>query len=100
MPDIRKRSPYAGATVKVKGDSIKDPMSGAILSGKDFTVEDWWENVYGKSWMISDGNPAALAYAFRTGMIGGPIDNEVLYGKIDGLGFLMHVSELDFSGVS
>lgn len=94
MKNIRNRSPYAGETVIVKGNSAKDPMSGALLSGKEFVIEDWWENVYGESWMFSDGNPAALSYAFRIGMAGGPIDNEVLYGKIDGLGYLFHVSEL------
>lgn len=94
MKNIRERSPYAGASVKVRGESIKDPMSGVLLSGKDFVIEDWWENVYGESWMFSNGNPAALSYAFRIGMQHGPIDNDVLYGKIDGIGYLLHISEL------
>ena len=96
MPNIRTISPYAGMTVKVKGDVGPDPMTGQALAGQDYTIEDWWQNVSGCSWMNSDGNPAALNYAFRTGMSGGrvPLNNEVLYGKIGMLGYLFHVSEL------
>lgn len=96
MPNIRERSPYAGLTVKVKDTAEKDPSTGAILAGQDFKIEDWWENVFGESWMFSDGNPAALNYAWRAGHSGGriPIDNDVLYGKIGGFGFLFHVSDL------
>lgn len=97
MFNVRPRSPYAGAVVKTKKDVGKDPFGGMDLANKEFYVEDWWENVTGKSWMISDGNIAAMAYGVRTGLRGAiiPIDNEVLYGKIDGLGFLFHVSELN-----
>ena len=99
MTDIRTRSPYAGCTVKVKCDSIKDPLSGIEIGGRAYEVEDWWENVYGESWMFSNGNPAALSYAFRAGLQGLPADNDVLYGKIDGLGFLVHVTEIDVKDV-
>ena len=92
MNEVRPTSPYANQAVKVKDSVLK-------LGGKEFIVEDWGENVYGKSWMASNGNPAALEYAFRAGKLGLPIDNEVLYGKIDGLGYLMHVSELDLPEV-
>lgn len=46
--------------------------------------------------MDSNGNPAAMMYAIRTGSQGFdvPIDNEVVYGKIGSLGYLFHVSEL------
>ena len=96
MPNIRPRSPYAGAVVKTKPNVGKDPLSKIDLGNQEFVVEDWWENVTGKSWMFSDGNIAALAYAVRTGLRHGevPLDNEVLYGKIGNLGFLFHVSEL------
>ena len=101
MGQIRDRSPFAGQVVRTKQDVGLDPLTKAPLGGKDFWVEDWWENVSGKSWMNSDGNPAALAYAFRTGMSGGkvPINNEVLYGKIDGLGFMFNVCELELPEV-
>lgn len=79
--------PLAGKTVK-----IKDEVKG--IGGELFVIEDYWHNVTGSSWMSATGNPAALQYAFRSGISGLPIDNEVLYGKVGGLGFLVHVSEL------
>lgn len=89
---MRNKSPLAGQTVKIK------PTVGSgfrfRLADQPFEVEDWWENVAGKSWMFCDGNPACLSYAIRSGKEGLPIDNEVLYGKIGGVGFLIHVSEL------
>ena len=96
MNKIRERCPFAGCEVKTRPDVGMDPFSGRDLSSQRFIVEDWWENVYGRSWMVSDGNPAALSYAFRIGMRLGavPCDNEVVYGKINGLGYLLHVSEL------
>jgi len=84
---MRDKSPLAGRTVKIrKGE----------LAGSDYVVEDWWENVYGKSWMFSDGNPAAMKYAMRTGLqaFGVPNNNDVLYGKIGLYGELVHISEL------
>lgn len=83
----REKSPYAGMQVKTK-------------DGKTFTVEDWWQNVYGVSWMHSDGNPAAMQYGIRVATEGLPIDDEVLYGKVGAFGFLYHVTELALPGVS
>ncbi|MEV4271970.1 hypothetical protein [Micromonospora aurantiaca (nom. illeg.)] len=84
---IRERSPLAGQTVTIRADVPR-------LGGKQYVVEDWWQNVTGGSWMDAEGNPAALIYAMRSGLTGIPTDNEVLYGKVDGLGQLVHVSEL------
>ena len=64
MANVRAESPYAGMTVKTK-------------TGMDFIVEDWWQNVYGKSWMLSDGNFAAMKYGVHAAMANLPIDNEV-----------------------
>lgn len=96
MSNIRNVSPYAGMTVKVKDSIGPDPLTGQILAGQDFTIEDWWQNVSGLSWMDSDGNPAALNYGFRIGLCGHsvPLNNEVLYGKIGMLGCLLHITEL------
>lgn len=77
----------AGKTVKIK-DSVKS------IGGKEYLVEDYWHLVSGKSWMHSNGNQACLNYAIRSAFNGLPTDNEVLYGKMDGLGFLIHVSEI------
>lgn len=93
----RPSSPYAGMTVKIN-PGLDTPYGD--LSGRDFAVEDYWENVYGCSWMESDGNPAALGYAARAGTKHLPMDNEVLYGKVGALGFLMHVTELELPEVS
>lgn len=88
----RERCPYAGCTLKTRPNVGK--LGGQDLGNQDFTVEDWFENVCGKSWMFANGNPTALLYAVRTANHNVPIDNDVVYGKIDGLGYAFHVSEL------
>lgn len=60
----------------------------------EYQVEDLWEIVAGESWMISVGNPAAIKYALRSSLKGLPLDNDVLYGKVNGMGELVHVSEI------
>ena len=79
---------FAGQTVKIKADAPN-------FAGADYRIEDWWDRVAGKSWMICDGNPACLDYAIRSGIARGPMDDQVVYGKIGFLGKLIHVSELD-----
>ena len=44
--------------------------------------------------MLMDGNPAALQYGMRSGFSGLPTDNEVVYGKVGMLGYLIHKSEI------
>lgn len=90
MTQLREQHPLAGKTVRltVKGD---DPSK---LNGELFRLEYWWQNVGGKSWMDSDGNPACLNYALRAGLSGLPTDDEVVYGKVGCMGYLVHVSEL------
>ena len=84
---MREPSPLARKTVTIKTGEF---------AGREYSVEDWWENVGGMSWMDAKGNPACLKYAMRTGFseIPIPTDNEVLYGKIGSFGELIHVSEL------
>ena len=68
------------------------------FAGSDFAVEDWWDRVFGKSWMFADGNPAAIVYALRTGTAAYdiPIDDEVLYGHtLDHFGHLVHITEIE-----
>jgi hypothetical protein len=64
------------------------------LNGKEFVIEDWQINVMGRSWMACDGNPACLKYAMRSAFAGLPIDNKVIYGHINRIGYLIHESEL------
>ena len=55
----RCKHPLAGKTVKlnINGNDIDN------LNGKAFVIEDYWENISGKSWMFCDGYPACLNYA-------------------------------------
>lgn len=75
-----------------------------IVSGKyrgsEYQVEDWWDRVGSGSWMFATGNIACMNYAVRSSSLVDnlPIDNEVLYGKINGLGYLIHISEINVPG--
>lgn len=84
-----EQSPLSGQEVKIL-DTVSE------LGGTKILIEDWWDRVSGGSWMNANGNPAAMNYAVRTGFskVPVPIDNEVLYGKIGGLGFLVNICEL------
>jgi hypothetical protein len=90
---IREPSEYAGKTVKIRDDV-------AQFGGREYRVEDWWVNVYGGSWKYADGNPAAMQYGLRAGLALLPADDEVLYGKVDGLGALVHISEIEVPAVT
>ncbi len=92
--NVREPHPYKGQIMKLK-TSIAHNLMGKIPAGTEYKVEDWWENVSGWSWMISEGNPACLVYGIRSGFAGLPCDDEVVYGKIDRLGVLLHISELE-----
>lgn len=82
---MKERHRLAGCTVRIKSGKYKDRL---------FEIEDWQENVMGQSWMNMIGNACALAYAIRAAEDDLPIDNNVLYGKIGFLGFMIHESEI------
>lgn len=88
---MRDTHPLAGKTVrlKLKADGLDNLKTGDL-----YRIEDWWQNVSGKSWMFCDGNPACMIYGMRGGMAGLPNDNEVVYGKVGAYGHLIHISEL------
>lgn len=88
-----ERHPLAGKLVTLNAEVDKGARS-ELSSGMLYRVEDWWDRVSGGSWMNAKGNPACLKYAMRSAMSGLPLDNEVVYGKIDGLGHLIHATEL------
>lgn len=77
--------PLAGQTIPIVIDRV---------GTGDFIVEDWWDRVAGVSWMRAGGNFAAMNYSVRAGFAALPFDDEVVYGKLAGLGHLVHVSEL------
>jgi hypothetical protein len=87
--------PLAGQTVEIRSD-VKDRRN-MVVGGAQYRIEDWWDRVSGSSWAVAQGNPAALQYTLRTGMSSDPVPlgDEVVYGKIDGIGHLVHVTELD-----
>ncbi len=96
---MREKFKYAGQTVKTK-QGVGISSFGQDMSGQDFIVEDWWENVTGCSWMNADGNLAALEYAIRSAKYGDNnnvplLGNDVVYGKIGPFGHIFHVSELE-----
>lgn len=79
----------------VLNDTTKDPTRDMVVPGSIYHVKDWWDRAYGKSWLHSDGNIAAVQYAIRVGFAKHvPTDDDVVYGHIDGIGHLVHVSEL------
>jgi len=92
----KNKSPLSGQVVRIK-EGVKHPQNQSF-GGSEITIEDWWDRVYGSSWMFAQGNPACLIYAMRTGFSDMPIptDNEVLYGKTkDRLGHLIHITEIE-----
>lgn len=86
-----EKSKLAGKIVLLKPKASDDQ----VKDGVEYKVEDWWINVSGgKSWMDCNGNPACMIYGMRSGIAGLPLDDKVLYGKINGSGHLIHESEI------
>lgn len=75
-------------------DGVIDPVQEMVVGGAEYRIEGYWDELTGTSWQVSDGNPSAMQYGFRRGLTGGPLDDEVLYGKIGHFGHLVHVSEI------
>lgn len=97
---MREIFEYAGKTVRVK-PGVGLNKFGQNMSGRDFEIEGWYENVAGTSWVCADGNPEALWYAIRIRFNGAnnnvpAFSNDVVYGKIGAFGHLFHVNELEF----
>jgi hypothetical protein len=63
-------------------------------------IEDEHKKVFGQWWGTMKGNPAAIFYALRSSLLeelpsSGEHDDVVFYGKIRGLGELVHEIELE-----
>ena len=80
-----EQSPLAGQSVVITQGEFR---------GEIYRVEDWWDRVSGKSWMVSFGNPACIEYAVRSSAEDLPIDDEVLYGKVGPFGKLIHAQQI------
>jgi hypothetical protein len=87
---MRDPSPYAGRTVRLKA-------TAAELGGHDVLVVDWYDRTGGGArWSETVGSdPRATGYAVRRGLAGLPDDDQVLFGRIDGMGQLIHVTEIE-----
>jgi len=87
-----ERHPLAGQQIKIK---FKEPGHFQIEGLEhEAIIEDWWDRFTGGSWMFADGNPAALVYAMRSAIAELPLNDEVVYAKINGLGHIIHETEL------
>lgn len=80
-------SPLAGTTQTIK-PNVKD------IGGQTIQIEDWYDRVNNRSWMGDNRNTATLAYAWRAGHSGLPLNDEVLQGTIEGKEHIVNVSEL------
>lgn len=85
-----EQHPQSGQTVKVDFGTT----GGNIQGIHEYQIEGWWDMITGKSWMLAQGNPAAMLYGVRSGFKRLPVDNEVVYGKVGSFGHLAHVSEI------
>lgn len=83
----------AGQTVALR---LTEPIWTGLDPGAVMVVEDWWDRVSGQSWKVARSNPAAIVYAIRTAFMRQsiPDDDEVVYGRVGGIGYLFHVTEL------
>ena len=85
--------PQAGKTVRLKKSAkhFQFPDFG----GSEFTIEDWVDRVNGGSWMDVN-NIVCFVYVMRAAGNDALFNDEVVYGhRKDGLGSLVHVSEIE-----
>ena len=88
---MRDPSPYAGQTVRLRPDA-------AELGGHEFQVVDWFENTGpGRRWRdaFEAGDFRTIGYSVRRGIGGLPDDDEVLFGRVDGMGQIVHITEIE-----
>lgn len=65
-----------------------------MFKGEQYRLEDWWDRLGQGSWKVCTRNPACIEYGVRVLLESIPQDDEVVYGKINGLGKLIHVTQL------
>lgn len=86
---MRDPSPYAGQTVKLRDDATD-------FGGLSAAVVDWYERTgKGVSWHDAIAtDPRAQGYAIRRDRAGLPDDDDVLFARVDGMGQLIHRTEI------
>lgn len=83
-----------GKTCRIKAPSdyfhgkYGDPRPTIIIEDVDVAV-------FGVPWDMAEGNPAAILYGLRVLRGEVPKEGKVYYGKINGLGELVHELELE-----
>lgn len=78
-------------------DGVRDNRE-MITPGTTFWVEGKVSEIFGAPWQtFLANNWAAKHYAKRVELFNLPNDNEVYYGKIDGLGHMLHRSEFTYA---
>jgi hypothetical protein len=87
---VREPSPYAGTTQRLRADAVE-------LGGQPAEVVDWYERTgAGQSWHATIAtDPRAQNYAMRRAMAKLPDDDDVLFARVDGMGALVHLTEID-----
>lgn len=87
---MRDPSPYAGQTVHLRPDA-------AEIGGLPADVVDWYERTgQGLTWRqaLEAGDFRAIGYNVRRGLGGLPDDDEVLMARVDGMGRIIHLTEI------
>lgn len=83
--------PMSGARVRIK---MKTPDRTLDGLEHDFRIEDWADRVMGRSIWDSAGNFAIMNYAMRRPDAMASFSDECVYGKVDGLGYIIHTDEI------
>jgi hypothetical protein len=87
--------PQAGEWVTV---TTTLPLPEQSDTTVEYRVQNWWDKIVDGS-SFTQGNPACMHYAARVVLSGLPADGEVVYGHTrDGVGHLVHVSEITTGG--
>jgi len=86
-------SPLAGKTVQ-----LTRQINGLV--GTTFIVEDYFDRVKSLPWKAVPNDPVSMLFGMRTKNQDALQDNEVLYGKIDGMPHAVHVSEIDPTSIT
>ncbi|KAI4218049.1 MAG: hypothetical protein L6R40_008808, partial [Gallowayella cf. fulva] len=89
--------PLAGQFVTLNSKAKIDPTQGVVVAGAEFRVEDYADRIMGGSIWAGPMTFAVMHYMARAEANSLPMDDKVLYGKINGLGHMVHESEIDAS---
>ena len=89
--------PLADKRVKLNS-TAEDPLRGILIPGAIFEVENWYDRVDPSrpySWKDSVHQTfTTMHYDQRVNYLGRTPDDEVVYGHVNGLGHIVHTSEL------